>query len=86
MKVVIDGTLELDLAAPPRQGEIIAWGDDARRVESVVWIIPDIGQSGGAPTAEDVVVHVKLQKHWRERAGEGGGHRDFPEDRSGGSA
>ncbi|MER5561174.1 hypothetical protein ABT071_21475 [Streptomyces sp. NPDC002506] len=66
VKVIIDGTLELDLPAPPRQGEIIAWSDEARRVESVVWIIPNSGRSGAVTTGEDVVVHVQLERPWRE--------------------
>jgi hypothetical protein len=62
MRVVIDGGLELDLPAPPRVGEIIAGTADARRVAEVVWVIPETGRNGGAPTVDDVTVHVQLEK------------------------
>ncbi|MER6534664.1 hypothetical protein ABT215_12810 [Streptomyces sp900105755] len=62
MRVVIDGGLELDLPAPPRVGEIVAGGDDARRVAEVVWWIPKTAPGGGPTTAADVTVHVQLEK------------------------
>ena len=66
MRVVIDGTLELDLTAPPREGEIISWDGDARRVETVTWVIPTTNMYGQAPGPEDVSVHVQREKDWRE--------------------
>jgi hypothetical protein len=59
--VVIEGKLELELPAIPRQGEIISWDGDARRVAEVTWVIPRSNMYGQAPSAEDVAVHVMLE-------------------------
>jgi hypothetical protein len=66
MRVLIDGKLELNLPAPPRQGEIVSWDGDARRVAEVVWAIPATNMYGQAPSAEDVAVHIQLERDWRE--------------------
>lgn len=66
VRVVIDGKLELHLTAPPREGEIISCDGDARRVETVTWVIPDTNMHGQAPSAEDISVHVQREKDWRE--------------------
>jgi len=66
MRVVIDGKLELELTAPPREGEIIAWGATVRRVETVTWFIPQTNMYGQAPSAEDIAVHIQLEKDWAE--------------------
>ena len=55
MKVIIDGTWELDLTAPPRVGEIIASGGGPQRVSEVVWLMPDDHE-------DEVRVHVQLEK------------------------
>lgn len=62
MRVVIDGTLELNLDVVPREGEIIAWDGDARRVETVTWVIPNTNMYGQPPSAEDVTVHVRRRE------------------------
>ncbi|MFI5985022.1 hypothetical protein ACIBEA_29675 [Streptomyces sp. NPDC051555] len=54
MKVIIDGTWELDLTAPPRVGEIIAGGERTGRVVEVVWFMPD-------QFDDEVRVHVQLE-------------------------
>lgn len=64
--VVIDGKLELELPDVPRQGEIISWDGEARRVAEVVWVIPATNMYGQAPSAEDVAVHIQLERDWRE--------------------
>lgn len=66
MKVIINGKLELDLPAPPRQGEIVSWVGGGQRVAEVVWVIPTTGRHGQEPTADDVAVHVQLERDWRE--------------------
>lgn len=66
MRVLINGKLELHLPAPPRKGEIISWDGDARRVAEVVWVIPNTNMYGQAPAAEDVAVHIQLERDWRE--------------------
>jgi hypothetical protein len=53
VKVVIDGKWELDLAAPPRVGEIIASSKGVKRVAEVVWLMPD-------EFDDEVRVHVQL--------------------------
>lgn len=54
MKVIIDGTWELDLPAPPRVGELIASGERVERVAEVVWLMPD-------EIDHEVRVHVQLE-------------------------
>jgi len=54
MKVIIDGTWELELTAPPRVGEIIASSKGVERVAEVVWLMPD-------EPADEVRVHVQLE-------------------------
>jgi len=54
MKVIIDGTWELDLLAPPRVGEIVAGGERVERVVEVVWLMPD-------EIDNEVRVHVQLE-------------------------
>jgi hypothetical protein len=53
VKVIIDGTWELDLASPPRVGELIAGGERVERVAEVVWLMPD-------QYDDEVRVHVQL--------------------------
>ena len=53
MKVVIDGTWELDLTSPPRVGELIAGGEKVGCVTQVVWLMPDA-------VDDEVRVHVQL--------------------------
>lgn len=55
MKVIIDGTWELDLATPPRVGELIVGGATVGRVAEVVWLMPDEHD-------DEVRVHVQLEK------------------------
>jgi hypothetical protein len=71
VRVIIDGDLVLDLPSPPRVGEIIAWGPQVRRVQDVVWWLPKTGRDGGAPTAEDISVHVQLEQERTEAAEDG---------------
>ncbi|MFB6805499.1 hypothetical protein [Streptomyces sp. NPDC056387] len=54
MKVIIDGTWELDLTAPPRVGDLIAGGATVGRVSEVVWLMPD-------EIDQEVRVHVQLE-------------------------
>ncbi|MET9467810.1 hypothetical protein ABZY44_24005 [Streptomyces sp. NPDC006544] len=54
LKVIVDGTWELDLTAPPRVGEIIASGEKVARVVEVVWFMPD-------EFDDEVRVHVQLE-------------------------
>lgn len=54
MKVIIDGTWELDLASPPRVGELVAGGGRVERVAEVVWLMPD-------EIDNEVRVHVQLE-------------------------
>jgi hypothetical protein len=54
MKVIIDGTWELELTAPPRVGEIVVGGERNGRVVEVVWFMPD-------QFDDEVRVHVQLE-------------------------
>ncbi|MGW7331219.1 hypothetical protein ACWGIU_22010 [Streptomyces sp. NPDC054840] len=55
MKVIIDGTWELELTAPPRVDDLIVGGATVARVAEVVWLMPDEHD-------DEVRVHVQLDK------------------------